>query len=210
MSALEVIELPEAEPDRQENRRRAYTPEEAVALAKVWARETGAPPTRDAWDINRRKRRLRTLYERCKHIEGEIARYETGGYPSIATIRKLYGTWNAFIAVCGWEPRDRTRPRIGSAYEPPVTPTSDQKRRGAGLHLDERRRKALAEREADVPAGPTTLMARLRAVSVAQKDGDTDWLAGELDSLAAAAIAWADKLRANAVRADERNGAAAS
>lgn len=193
---LLAVELPDAEPERQENRRTAYTPEELIALAKVWERETGAPPTRDAWDIAKRKRRLRTLYERCKHIEGELERYETGGYPSIASVRRLYVTWNAFIAACGWEPRERIRPRIAAAFEPPVTPTSDQKRRGAGLHLDDKRRRALADREANVPAGPTTLMARLRAVSVAQKDGDKDWLAGELDSLAAAAIAWADKLRA--------------
>jgi hypothetical protein len=189
-----AIELPEGEPDRDPQRRRAYTPEEAMTLARVWERETGSPPTKNAWDANRQRRRIRVLRERIDLIEGELDRYMTGGYPSMATVLKLFGGWNPFLAACGWEPRERARPRIASAPEPPVTPTSDQRRRGAGLHLDEQRRRELAAQTNGDP-GPTLLASRIRAVAAAQKTGEREWLAGELDSLAAAAVRWADKLR---------------
>jgi hypothetical protein len=59
-----------------------------------------------------------------------------------------------------------------------------------------RRGRELAARERDV-CGPQTFLVRASAVVVAQKQGDTNVLIGSLDDLAAAALAWADRLRAS-------------
>lgn len=194
MALLDAIETPEVEPERQENRRRRYSHDEAIALAKVWERETGAPPTKREWDPASQRSTIRKLLVRVERLQDSVERFAGGGYPAAVTICNLFGSWDAFIHACGWEPRGQGRPPIQATPEPPPTPSADQLARGAGTHLDERRREQLRARSDG--AGPSILAARIRSVIIAQKDGDPDWLAGELEALAAVAVDWCDRLRA--------------
>src|SRR4051812_1962410 len=206
MSALAAIDFEplEVEPERADNRRRAYTHEEAVALAHSWMEATGAPPTKREWNPSQQLATVRRMLARIERLQDSIDRFRTGGFPAEVTIRNLFGSWDAFMHSCGWEPRGPGRPRIQSAPEPPPTPSRDQVLRGAGSHVDERRRRELVDRERDQSVGTSILAARLRGVASAHKGEDPQWLAGELEGLAATALAWADRLRG------ERSGTAAS
>lgn len=171
------------EPARQPNRRRAYTREECIALARTWERETGAPPTNTDWDPALRRKSLRNLLDRVQQHQAAIARFEHGGYPAAVTIRKHFGSWNAFINAAGWAPRTQTRPEIAAALEPPATPTLEQVRKRVG-------------RTPTVPIayGRAALAGVVRKVIEAEQAGDHEALHGILLDGAAQLLAWADRI----------------
>lgn len=180
--ALALVDVPEAEPERQHNRRAAYTHDECIALAKVWERETGAPPTCSDWNPARRRTMIRTLLTRIRDHRDAIQQFEEGGYPSAITVRKLFGSWNAFMHSAGWTPREGGRQVSVSAVEPPPTPTREQVRRRIGQQADR------------APYGRDALAHVVREVVRAEAAGDRLALKGVLLDGAAQLLAWADSI----------------
>jgi hypothetical protein len=180
------VEVPETEPERAVNRRKAYTPEECIRLAHVWAREVGAPPTKRDWNPSQQRRTIESLLDRMRMRRELVTRFREGGYPSDITIRKLFGSWNAFIHAAGWEPRDGGRPPIQAATEPPKTPTLEQVRRKVG-------------HRAEVASfGRNALASVVRSVLAAEQAGDTEALHAVLMDGAAQLLAWAEYLERKA------------
>jgi len=70
-----------------------WTRDRIVAAIQRWARRTGKPPTRVAWE-----QPLRGLLS----AEGPV---EPKHRPSAATVVKVFGSWSAGIAAAGFEPR---------------------------------------------------------------------------------------------------------
>jgi hypothetical protein len=58
-----------------------------ITLAHEWADEHGFPPTAKDW----------------RGVKGTK-------WPSYLTCVRVFGSWDAFIQDCGWEPRGRGRP----------------------------------------------------------------------------------------------------
>lgn len=180
--ALTLVDVPEVEPERQINRRTAYTHDECIALARVWERETGAPPTCSDWNPARRRTMIRKLLVRIRDHRDAIQQFEEGGYPSAITVRKLFGSWNAFMHAAGWTPREGGRQISISAVEPPPTPTREQVRRRVGQQ---------AQRS---PWGRDALARVVKNVIEAEHAGDKQALKGVLLEGAAQLLAWADSI----------------
>lgn len=60
-----------------------WTRERVIAAIQEWAREHGEPPRSLEW------------------------RRATPAFPHDATVKRLFGSWNAAIAAAGFEPREQ-------------------------------------------------------------------------------------------------------
>lgn len=179
------VEIPDVEPERRVRTADAYTPEECIQLAHVWKRETGAPPTRNDWNPAKRRRNILNMLDRLRDHRDAAKRYTTGGYPGVNTILNRFGSWDAFIAACGWEPRGRGRPQIFTSAKP-ATPTREQLRRRVGEDNEARPRAW----------GRAALASLVRRVLEVEASGDAEALTGVLLDGAAELLAWADHIQA--------------
>jgi hypothetical protein len=66
----------------------AWTRPKIIRAAQRWALEHGRPPSATDW------------------------RPSSPTHPNESQVRRLFGTWNAMIERCGWEPREPHRPAV--------------------------------------------------------------------------------------------------
>lgn len=92
-----------------------WTPPTIVAKAQEWNRRHGAPPSAMDWNP--------TLAKRQKAQE-KIERFYEDEWPSFASVRRHFDTWNSMIAAAGFDPREQGANDASYASTP--TPEGDQ------------------------------------------------------------------------------------
>jgi len=142
---------------------------EILRAIRAWAMRYGEPPVQADWDPARARQLGQTW---------RVARYEEGDWPSLASVRRHFGSLSAAVGQVDLEP--------GQANQSAV----------ARLARRARNRRVLAQTAATEQRahGPDQVAAPLRAVARARATGDDQALAEALVKLAGAALGWADAL----------------
>ena len=84
-----------------------------IAAAHEWAHRYGEPPAALEW--NPAGIRARTEGpDRVERRQQMLGRWAAGDWPSLATVQRLFGSWNAFLLEAGWEPRVPGEERRGA------------------------------------------------------------------------------------------------
>lgn len=78
-----------------------WDPEGCIEAAHEWNERYGEPPAAINWNPAGMRQRKR------EHL---MARWLEGDWPSLRTIVRLFGSWNAFMAEAGFAPRDGSDP----------------------------------------------------------------------------------------------------
>ena len=109
-SAPEVDLPPVNASDRtHKTRRDLYTHDEIIAAILRWAdAHDGEPPTQGAWNPVLCRARARVMAVKAVGHLQRIAEYDSGDFPSEATVRKYFGSWNAALAAAGFAGRLRS------------------------------------------------------------------------------------------------------
>jgi hypothetical protein len=149
-------------PRRRPSRaRRPLRSADAVLEAiRAWVERYGETPGMADWDPSR----AREIGQSWR-----VERFYEGDWPSVATVRRHFGTLNAAVERAGFEPRPRGRQKRRGTVPPP---------------------SRIQELEA------ATLVLRVRAVGEARRLSDRDALESALRDLSAACLNWADRLAA--------------
>lgn len=112
--ALEVItdEAPKIPPrrDRRHNHGKPYTDEQLVARIRLWARVTGAPPSKSDWTPSKLRLFAGAARARAAAHLRTVALYEMGDWPSETAVRDRFGSFSAALVAAGFEPRPPGRP----------------------------------------------------------------------------------------------------
>jgi hypothetical protein len=86
-----------------------------------WESLYGRPPTAQCWNVAMARRDGRLDL---------VERYESGDWPCVPQVQKVFGTWSAAIAAAGFAPRrigERYRERAaGLVVEPPCRPSVER------------------------------------------------------------------------------------
>jgi DNA-binding XRE family transcriptional regulator len=102
-----------------------WDPDLCIEKAHEWVELYGDPPA--AIDWNPAGIKGRTVGEgRAERREEMLGRWLSGDWPSLATVQRLFGSWNAFLMEAGYPPRKPGDER----------PSDHQRRVGIG-HLPE-------------------------------------------------------------------------
>jgi DNA-binding XRE family transcriptional regulator len=78
-----------------------WPPERCIAKAQEWAERHGEPPAAINWNPAGMKATRR------EHL---MEAWEDGEWPSLRTVIRLFGSWNAFLTEAGFTPRDGSDP----------------------------------------------------------------------------------------------------
>lgn len=78
-----------------------WTPRLCIDKAHEWEAEHGEPPAAINWNPAAMRQRNR------EHL---LAAWAEGDWPSLATVQRLFGSWNAYLAAAGYEPRTKADP----------------------------------------------------------------------------------------------------
>lgn len=150
---------------------RAWNHDLILDAVARWTTATGAPPAANDWNPARGRINARAALAKARAWHDRIELFEAGGYPSLDTVAKEFGSFSACLAAAGHEPR-------------PVGRTPRE--------LTERQIASLRRRE--VPGTPSQLAVSFKAVVGAQAAHDQEALASALYDLAAAAMAWCERI----------------
>jgi hypothetical protein len=131
---------------------------EAIA---AWVERYGETPGMADWDPSR-ARRAGQMWR--------VTRFYEGDWPSVATVRRHFGSLNAAVREAGFDPRPQ-----GQRATPLRSP---------------------GEPAPPVDGSASTVVLRIRAVSQAQRAADPAALVYALRDLSSACLNWADRLAA--------------
>lgn len=96
--------------DRRHRHGKPYSDEQIIARISLWAKLTGAPPTKADWTPAKLRSRAAAAREAIECKLRLIALYELGDFPSETTVRERFGSLNAALELAGFEPRPTGRP----------------------------------------------------------------------------------------------------
>lgn len=155
-----------------------WTHDMILQAGHTWKDATGEFPAAYHWNPARCRTMVDSLMLRVRSHRVIIDLFEGGGFPSDWTVKREFGSWNAYLAQLGTEPRAAGR----------------QPREIPPRRLKEIRQQVEERQE---PAGPAVLTAALQNLAEARRSGDAFALRGALYELAAVSIAWMDELDAH-------------
>lgn len=78
-----------------------WSPELCVEKCHEWVELHGSPPAAINWNPSAMRQRGR------EHL---LPAWLEGDWPSLATIQRLFGSWNAYVLQAGYEPREKADP----------------------------------------------------------------------------------------------------
>jgi hypothetical protein len=189
-----------------------WSRESIVEKIREWAAAYGDPPSSADWNPS---------LARWRAAEWRIERYRSGTWPSTNAVKRHFdGSFDAAVRAAGFEPArpgpkrsaHEARPAVAERRAPAhaevrVRAALDQadaaardaefwrlEAEGARAALSRAEARSAGCPEPTGPAGPAVLAAALRDLAGARTRGDRFGLRAALGDVAAAAIAWRDRL----------------
>jgi hypothetical protein len=160
-----------AAPHSRGRKRQLAGPEEILRAVRAWVVRYGEPPAQSDWDPVR----ARLVGQSWREV-----RYREGDWPTVATVRRHFGTHGAALRAAGFLPR----PAAESA-------SARATRRDAN-----RRTAARVAAATSAWSGADALAHAVRAVARARASRSAGELEAALMMLAGVALQWADVARA--------------
>lgn len=100
---------------RRDRRHERYTEDEIVAAVLAWHGEYGRLPSSTDWNPARKRILASKLIAKVRDHLLTARTFEKGSWPSVTTVRDVFGSMNAAFVAAGFEPRSVGR-------EPKVAP----------------------------------------------------------------------------------------
>lgn len=96
--------------DRRHNHGQARSDEQIIERVHLWARVMGTPPTKTDWDGPKLRRLAQRAADNLTAAVARVHRFETGDWPSEASVRERFGSVNAALVQAGYPPVPTGRP----------------------------------------------------------------------------------------------------